>query len=144
MLAKQITYTDYDGVTRTETFYFNLSKAEIAEMQLTHPGGYAEYLQRIIDAKDQAELIKAFKVLVLNSYGVKSEDGKRFRKSEELSKEFEESEAYSELFMELLSDTNAASNFVNGIMPKIDLTDEQKNELNAKTKALIEEKSAQQ
>lgn len=140
MLAKQITYTDYDGVTRTETFYFNLSKAEIAEMQLTHPGGYAEYLERIIEAKDQAELVKTFKVLVLNSYGVKSEDGKRFRKSEELSKEFEESEAYSELFMELLSDTDAASNFVNGIMPKIDMTEDQKAELAAKTKALLEEK----
>lgn len=142
MLSKQITYTDYNGVTRTETFYFNLSKAELAEMQLTHPGGYVEYLERIIDSKDQAEIVKAFKVLVLNSYGVKSEDGKRFCKSEEISREFEESEAYSELFMELLGDTDAASNFVNGIMPKIDMTEEQKAELAARTKNLIEEKKA--
>lgn len=141
MLSKQITYTDYDGVERTETFYFNLSKAEIAEMQLTHPGGYAEYLDRIVQSRDQVELVKAFKVLILNSYGEKSEDGKHFRKSEELSKNFEQSEAYSELFIELLGDTDAATNFVNGIMPKVDMTEAQKAELEERTRKLIESKT---
>lgn len=143
MLAKPITYTDYNGDTLTETFYFNLSKAEIAELQLTHPGGYAEYLQRIIDARDQAELVKAFKDLIMISYGVKSEDGKHFRKSDQISKDFEQSEAYSELFIELLSDADAAANFVNGIMPIIDLPEEQKAELAARTKNLIEEKKTE-
>lgn len=141
MLAKSITYTDYNGVTRTETFYFNLSKAEVSEMQLTHPGGYAEYLERIIETTDQAELVRAFKALILNSYGVKSEDGKKFRKSPEISKDFEESEAYSELFMEILNDADAASAFVNGIMPKVELTQEQQAELNERTRKLIESKT---
>ena len=138
MLAKQITYTDYNGNRCTETFYFNLSKAEISEMQLTHPGGYAEYLERIIDTSDQAELVRAFKALILNSYGIKSEDGKKFRKSPEIAKDFEDSEAYSELFMEILNDADAASAFVNGIMPKIELTEEQRAELDARTKKMIE------
>lgn len=140
MLAKPITYTDYDGNERTETFYFNLSKAEVAEMQLKHPGGYAEYLQRIIDAKDQSQLIDAFKRLITDSYGVKSEDGKRFCKSSEISEAFVQTEAYSELFVELLSSGEAAAAFVNAIMPVMDLDDEKKAEISAKTKALIENK----
>lgn len=141
MLAREITYTDYDGVERTETFYFNLSKAELAEMQLTHEGGYSEYIERIVKAKDQIQLVKAFKSLILQAYGEKTEDGKRFRKSEELSDNFSQTEAYSELFVDLISNTDAAIAFVNGIMPKIDLTEEQQNDLNERTKALIESKS---
>ena len=144
MLTKQITYTDYNDEQITETFYFNLSKAEIAEMQLTHPGGYAEYLQRIIESKDQAQLVKAFKDLIMIAYGVKSEDGKHFRKSEELSKDFEQSEAYSELFMELLSSADAAAAFVNGIMPAFDLKEKKKADIAARTKSLIEERSSQE
>lgn len=143
MLSKKITYTDYNGIEHTETFYFNLTKAEVAEMQLTHPGGYSAYLQRIIDSNDEASLVANFKVLILKAYGEKSEDGKRFVKSKELSEAFEQTEAYSELFMELLSDTDAASSFVNGIMPVIDLTEEQQKELNDRTKALLESKKVE-
>jgi hypothetical protein len=140
MLAKPITYTDYDGVERTETFYFNISKAEIAEMELRYPGGYSTYLKKIIDAKEQLELVDAFMVFIMNSYGEKSEDGKYFTKSEEASKRFKSSPAYDELLFELLSDSDAASNFINAIMPEIDLGEDQKKELLDKTRARIEDK----
>lgn len=144
MLAKKITYTDFDGVERTETFYFNLTKAEIAEMELKHPGGYLDYIERIIDAKDQAELTECFTALILNSYGEKSDDGRHFKKSEEISELFHTSEAYSELFMEIMSNPDAASAFVNSIMPKVDLTEEQQAELNERMKTRLEARKQQQ
>ncbi|MBR1720506.1 MAG: hypothetical protein IJ726_08895 [Phocaeicola sp.] len=139
MFAKKIKYTDYDGVEREETFYFNLSKAELVEIQLTHPGGYVEYLQRIIAAKDQATVIKAFKDLIEMTYGEKSEDGRRFLKSPEISKAFMEMPAYEELFFELSTDENAAIEFITKTFPPIEdgLADD---ELLAKTMALIESK----
>ena len=117
MLKKEIAYTDYNGVERKETFYFNLSKAEIMEMELTTVGGFAEMVQKIVDAQDAPSIIKTFKDLVLKSYGEKSPDGKRFIKTEELRDSFEQTEAYSTLFMELATNAAAASEFVNGIIP---------------------------
>lgn len=117
MLKKTITYTDYNGVERTEDFYFNLTKAEITEMEMSISGGFAEMINRIIAAQSAPEIIEVFKDLILRSYGEKSPDGKRFVKSEELSKGFSYTEAYSQLFMELAIDAEAASNFVNGIIP---------------------------
>ena len=117
MLKKEITYTDYNGTQRTETFHFNLSKAEIMEMELGTTGGYTELVQKIIEAQDTASLIKIFKDLILKSYGEKSLDGRRFIKSEEISAGFAQTEAYSELFMELATDDKAAADFVNGIIP---------------------------
>lgn len=140
MLTKTITYEDFDGETRTETFYFNLSKAELAERQITYPGGYAEYLDKIIESKDKTEIFKAFKDLILSSYGEKSEDGKRFIKSKELSEAFEQTGAYDELFMELFGDGNEAAAFVRGIMPFKDLPETTQDELMDKTRKLIEEK----
>lgn len=119
MLRKTITYTDYNGVSRTEDFYFNLTKAEITEMELSTAGGLGEMLQRIIDAKDTPSLVKIFKEILFKAYGVKSPDGRRFIKSEEISREFSETEAYSQLFMELATDADKASEFVNGIVPEI-------------------------
>lgn len=118
MFAKTITYTDFNDVERTETFYFNLSKAEIAEMQLTTEGGLTEKLQKIIDSKDQAEIFKMFKYLILKAYGEKSPDGKRFIKNEELSEGFSQTAAFDEFFMELGTNSDAAQAFVNGIIPK--------------------------
>lgn len=118
MFAKTITYTDFNDVERTETFYFNLSKAEIAEMQLTTDGGLTEKLQKIIDSKDQAEIFKMFKYLILKAYGEKSPDGKRFVKSEEISEAFSQTAAYDEFFMEIGTNSDAAQAFVNGIIPK--------------------------
>ena len=117
MLKKRITYTDYNGNKREEDFYFNLTKAEIMEMEMSTSGGLTEMIQRIIETQDAPSIIKVFKDIIMKSYGEKSPDGKRFVKSPELSEAFSQTEAYSELFMELASDSDAASKFVNGIIP---------------------------
>lgn len=117
MYKKTMTYTDYNGIERKEDFYFNLTKAEIMEMEMTTTGGMAEMIQRIVDAQDAPAIIKIFKDLVLKAYGEKSADGKRFIKSQELSEAFAQTEAYSQLFMELATDAKAASEFVNAIVP---------------------------
>ena len=117
MLKKIITYTDYNGVERTEPFYFNLSKAELMEMELGVTGGMTEMLDKIIAAKDAPSLMKTFKEMIMKSYGIKSDDGKRLIKSEELSIAFTQTEAYNVLFMELITDDKAAADFVNGIIP---------------------------
>lgn len=117
MLKKVIKYEDYNGVQREEAFYFNLTKAEIMEMELTTVGGLTGMITSIVEAKDTPAIIKTFKEIILKAYGEKTPDGKRFAKSEEISEAFSQTEAYSELFMELLTDTNAAAAFVNGIVP---------------------------
>lgn len=117
MLKKTIKYTDYNGVERKEDFYFNLNKAEIMEMQLTTVGGLDAYLKKIVSAQDMPTLMRIFKDLVLKSYGVKSDDGRRFIKNDQLREEFEQTEAYSILYMELSTDAEAAAAFVNGIIP---------------------------
>lgn len=119
MFKKTIKYTDYNGVERSEDFYFNLSKAEIAEMELSVNGGLSELIKKITNTQDTKQLIALFKDLILRSYGEKSLDGKRFIKNEELREAFMQTEAYSELFMELASDADAATAFVNGITPTI-------------------------
>ena len=118
MIKKTITYTDYNGVSRTEDFLFNLSKAEFIEMELGTVGGFTEMVQKIINAQDAPSLIKIFKDIVLKSYGEKSPDGKRFIKSEELSMAFSQTEAYVELFTELATNAEAAAEFINGLAPK--------------------------
>lgn len=117
MIKKTITYTDYNGVERTENFYFNLSKAEVMEMEMGAEGGMAASIQKIVDAKDAPAIIRVFKDLVLKAYGIKSDDGRRFMKSKEISEAFAQTEAYSQIFMELATDTDAASKFINGIVP---------------------------
>lgn len=117
MIKKTITYVDYNDVERTEDFYFNLSKAELMEIEMSTSGGLVEMINRIVSAQDAPAIIKVFKELILKAYGVKSLDGKRFEKSDKLRTEFEQTEAYSQLFMELSTDADAASKFVNGIMP---------------------------
>lgn len=117
MYKKNITYTDYNGEERNEDFYFNLTKAEVTEMELTTEGGLGATIERITKAKDVPAIIGIFKDLILKSYGQKSPDGKRFIKSAKLSEEFTQTEAYSNLFMELATDSGKAAEFVNGIMP---------------------------
>lgn len=117
MLKKTITYTDYNENERTEDFYFNLSKAEVMEMELSTTGGLAEMIKRVVATQDQPAIIKIFKDLILKAYGVKSPDGKRFIKRPELCEEFSQTEAYSILFMELATDDKKAAEFVNGIVP---------------------------
>ena len=117
MLKKTVSYVDYNGVERTEDFYFNLSKAEVAEMELSVEGGFSKMLEEIVASKDNVKIVSLFKQMVLKAYGEKSADGRRFVKSEELAQAFAQTEAYSEIFMELALDSNAAAAFVNGIMP---------------------------
>lgn len=136
MLKKTITFTDYDGNERTEHFWFNLSKAEIMEMELLTEGGMEQMIQNVIDAQDVPTLVKLFKDLILKSYGEKSPDGRRFIKNDKLTEEFTQTEAYSQLFMELATDADAATKFVNGIIPDdIDVNDPN---LKAKIAAEIE------
>ena len=115
------TYNDYNGVERTEDFLFHLNKAELMEMELGTTGGLAESIQKVVAAQDTPSIIKVFKDLVLKAYGVKSADGKRFMKEDENGrpyyKDFVETEAYSQIFMRLSTDADAAAKFVNGIMP---------------------------
>lgn len=118
MLKRTITYTDYNDEERTEDFYFNISKAELTEMELSIEGGFSEMINRITKAKDIPAIIKVFKELILKAYGVKSPDGKRFIKSPQLTEEFSQTGAYSELFMTLATDAKEAAAFVNAIMPQ--------------------------
>ncbi len=117
MLQKTITFTDYNGVERTEDFYFNLNKSELTEMQLSKEGGLGEWLNRIIKSENRVEIMKIFKGIILKSYGEKSADGRRFMKSDEISKAFSETPAYDQLFMELVQDDKTMSAFINGIVP---------------------------
>lgn len=121
MLKKAIKYTDYNGVEREETYYFNLSKAEIMEMELSTVGGFAEMVEKVVAAQDAPTLVAIFKDLILKAYGEKAPDGKGFMKLDEdgrpLSRKFSQTEAYSTLFMELATDAEAASAFINGIVP---------------------------
>lgn len=121
MLTKTIKYTDYNGVEREEKFLFNLSKAELMEMELGTVGGLGDMITKIIEAKDVPSIIRTFKSLILKAYGEKSADGKRFVKVDEngqpLSVKFSQTEAYSVLFMELAQDSVAAANFIKGLLP---------------------------
>ena len=118
MLKKTITYTDFNGTERTEDHYFNLTKAEVVEMEMGVNGGYSEMIQRIVAAQDAPTIMKTFKEFIAKSYGIKSDDGRRFEKSEEIAKNFMQTEAYSTLFMELCTNADAASAFVQGILPQ--------------------------
>lgn len=120
MLKKTITYTDYDGLERTEEFRFNLTKAELVDMELTTAGTFSETMKRIIAEKNIIRIAKLFKELLLKSYGVKSDDGKRFVKSPELSEAFSQTEAYSDLYIELLSNPEEAAKFFAEVAPKMD------------------------
>lgn len=117
MYKKTIKYTDYNGVERTEDCYFNLNKAEMMELELTTVGGFSNLAKRLNDEQNIPQLTRLFKRLIFMSYGKRSDDGRRFIKSDELSTEFSQTEAYSELFSNLLTDSDAAIAFSAGIMP---------------------------
>jgi hypothetical protein len=119
MIKKTITYTDYSGNKREEDFYFNINKAEAMEMEFMEAGGMVNMIRRIIKENDPAKLVTIFKNIILKSYGEKSPDGKRFIKSQELIDAFTQTEAYSQLFMELSTDADKASEFINGILSSL-------------------------
>lgn len=118
MLKKTIKYTDFNGVDREEDFYFNLTEAELAEMNLMTKGGLKGYLEAIINTQDTPAIAELFKTIINKAYGVKSPDGRKFTKSPEILDDFIYTQAYSNLYMSLIADADAAANFVNGIIPK--------------------------
>lgn len=118
MLKKTITYEDYNGLERTEDFYFNLSKPELLNWELGVAGGLTELLNKLVNAKDTPELVEYFQELILRSYGEKSPDGKRFIKNDELSEAFKQTPVYDIIYMELLEDEDAAAEFVKSVLPK--------------------------
>ena len=117
MYKRSITYTDYFGDERTETVYFNLNRAELMKLELGTHGGYAAMLQELIDSNDGPKIMDIFAKIIHMAYGEKSEDGRRFIKSDKLSTEFEQTPMYDQLFMELCTDAKLAAEFVNGIIP---------------------------
>ena len=117
MLKKVITYKDYDDKERTETFYFNLSQAEVMEMELAIDGGLAKTIETITTTQDVKRIIELFKQIILKAFGEKSPDGKRFVKTQEIRDAFSQTEAYSQLFVELATDSDAATTFINAILP---------------------------
>lgn len=118
MLKREIKYEDFDGVEQTDVYYFNISKPELIELEVEYPEGFGGMIQRIVETKDNKELIKQFKELVLLAYGEKSADGKRFIKSDELREQFSQTAAYQSLFVELATSDTAAVDFLKGILPK--------------------------
>jgi hypothetical protein len=139
MYTKTITYTDYNGNERTESFYFNLTKAELSEMEYSVEGGMKSMLEKIIETKDPVKLVSMFKNLILKSYGEKSADGRRFIKNQEVLDNFTQTEAYSELYMLLSTDAEEAIAFVTGIVPK-DLQVDEKAIEQAKNVAFVTSK----
>lgn len=117
MISKSITYIDYNGNERTETHWFNMNDAEIMDMELSITGGMSKMIEQIIEAQDTPALMKVFKDLILKSYGVKSPDGKRFIKSDEITLEFTQTEAYVKLYTTLANNTKEAIEFINGVIP---------------------------
>ena len=118
MYAKTMKYTDYNGNEREETFYFNLSRSELIDLEWRTPGGLEAYMKSIIASLDGQKLADMFKLLIQKSYGVKDLEGRRFIKNEEVLKNFTETPAYDELFVQLATDDKAAAEFINGIFPK--------------------------
>lgn len=136
MFKTEIEYTDYNGNQRKDQLYFNLSKAEMMEMELSTAAGVEEKLRMLIATNDNAKIIETFKDFLLRSYGIKSEDGKRFIKTKQLREDFEQSEAYSEIFMKLISDTTFQAKFINGIISGVNMPEMKEEEAIAKLKEL--------
>lgn len=119
MLKKTMIYTDYENVERTEDFYFNLTKGELTEMEFSVAGGMKKLLEQIVASQSTPQIFEMFKMIILKSYGEKSLDGKRFMKTKEITEGFLQTEAYSDLIVELVSDPVAAATFVNGVIPVV-------------------------
>lgn len=119
MLKITKTFTDYDGNSRTEDFYFNLSKAELMKMEMGESGGLEKLLRKIIAEQDNVQIMKYFDEIISKAYGEKSADGRRFIKSPELTEAFKQTEAYSEIFMDLITDAGKAADFVNQVLPDV-------------------------
>lgn len=119
MLKKRVTYIDYNGVQQTEDFYFHLKPSELAELEVSVEGGYSELLEKAKNEDNHQVLYKFVKDVLTKSYGIKSEDGKRFIKNDELVEAFEQSPAYDEIFMEVISNPENFNAFVDAVTPNM-------------------------
>ena len=120
MLKKTIKFTDYDGNQREEDWYFNLNKAEVFELEASINGGFDGFITQIINDQNGSEIMKVFKDIIKMSVGKKSLDGRKFIKNEEVQNDFLQTEAYNELFMELVTNADAAADFIKGVLPEYD------------------------
>lgn len=127
MHKEVITYTDIDGNERTEEFRFSITKAELFTMQNEHVGGLAEYLQKILDAKDTDKMLKFFNWILLESYGEKTPDGRAFMKSDEIKHMFKCSVAYDIIYEKMLNDPDYAMKFLEETLPKVEQNQQVKN-----------------
>lgn len=126
MVTKRLTYTDFDGNTRTEDFYFHLTEAELLKWQASEKGGLKKLIERIVQEQDQKKIVDLFEELILMAYGVKSSDGRSFIKNDKVREEFKYTQAYSDLFMELAYDADKASAFVNALVEGANIKDRSK------------------
>lgn len=120
-------YTDYNGVERREDYYFNFTESELIDAEYDEGGSLSSILTNIVKTNDQGALIRMFKKLILKSYGEKSIDGKRFIKSEELSTQFSQTEAFNMMYMKCVTDDKFANKFIENIIPKA-VTEKAKND----------------
>ena len=118
MLKQEITYEDFNGDTRTETFYFNYTRPELLEGELSEKGGMRKMMQEIVKAEAQKEIVDVFKTFLLNAYGEKSDDGRKHKKTQELKDDFASTAAYAAFYMQLAEDASLAARFINGVVPK--------------------------
>lgn len=127
MRKETITYTDYNNVTRTEDFFFNLNEAELTALQYGVDGGLQEMLERIVKSNDNKQIMACFHELIAKSYGEKSPDGRRFVKSKELSEAFMQTEAYNELMLRFMTDANYSAEFINDVLADVTKRTKERN-----------------
>lgn len=140
MFVHTIDYTDFNGNPKSKTLYFNLTKAELTELEMSEKDGFAEYFQRLADEKDNKKILEIFKNIVKMAYGRKSPDGERFIKNEEEYVAFTETEAYSEFLMKMFTDPEFGAEFVYGAIPK-GLADEMRKNENGPKAGLTPEEA---
>lgn len=129
MIKKTIEYTDFNNDVRIEDFYFNLTKDELVQLGVKYPGGLEKKINDLIKTDDAQEVYDIFRTIVLESYGEKSDDGKRFIKSKEMATAFSQTNAFSELIMELISDSEYGAKFIEGLLPEDILSAVKREEL---------------
>ncbi len=120
MITKKIKYVDFNGTEREEEFLFNINKTEMYKFAKSVPGGMQKFLTDMVVAKDVFGMADMFQEIVLLAYGIKSDDGKRFMKSEEISRSFAESNAFEAFMDEILSNDNMAEQFIKDLLPNLD------------------------
>lgn len=118
MIKKTVTYKNFNDVEVTEDCYFNYTEAQLADLEMSVGGGLSATLRSLSAAQNETELYKFFRQLILGAYGIKSPDGRKFMKSKEISEDFEQTAAYNAIFMELVTDTDKAIEFVNNLIPE--------------------------